>query len=91
MKIPSYLTQFFKGNDQNCTGNALSISAAACSQQLLRRNKLPTGCYFFSFWSFHHDMNVFVTDLTVDNVVTHVQGFSSGILIIFLLETVCEI
>ena len=36
-------------------------------------------------------MNVFVTDLTVDNVVTHMQGFSSGILIIFLLETVFEI
>ena len=30
-----------------------------------------------------HDMNVFVTDLTVEYVVTHVQGFSSGILIIF--------
>ena len=28
-------------------------------------------------------MNVFVTDFTVDNVVTHMQGFSSGILIIF--------
>ena len=38
-----------------------------------------------------HDMNVFVTDLTVDSVVTHVQGFSSGILIISLLETVFEI
>ena len=24
------------------------------------------------------DMNVFVTDLTADNVVTHMQGFSSG-------------
>ena len=35
-----------------------------------------------------HDMNVFVTDLTVGNVVTHMQGFSSGILIIFFLETV---
>ena len=30
-----------------------------------------------------HDMNVFVTDFIVDNVVTHVQGFASGILIIF--------
>ena len=60
------------------------IPAAACSQQLLRRNKLPTGCYFFSFLVFSsHDMNMFVTDFTVDNVVTHVQGFSSGILIIF--------
>ena len=25
-----------------------------------------------------HDMNVFVTALTADNVVTHMQGFSSG-------------
>ena len=30
-----------------------------------------------------HDVNVFVTDLTVEYVVTHMQGFSSGILIIF--------
>ena len=30
-----------------------------------------------------HDMNVFVTDLTLEYVVTHMQGFSSGILIIF--------
>ena len=29
-----------------------------------------------------HDMNVFVTDLTVGCVVTHMQGFSSGILMI---------
>ena len=35
-----------------------------------------------------HDMNVFVTDLIVDNVVTQVQGFSSGILIIW--ETVWD-
>ena len=28
-------------------------------------------------------MNVFVTDLTVDHVVTHMQGFSRGILVIF--------
>ena len=68
------------------------MPAAACSQQLLRRNKLPTGCYFFACLVVSpHDMNVFVTDLTVDNVVTHVQGFSSGILIIFLLENVIEI
>ena len=60
-------------NGTKSTGNALSIPAAACSQQLLGRNKLPTGCYFFSFLVFSgHDMNVFVTDLTVDNVVTHV-------------------
>ena len=25
-----------------------------------------------------HDMNVFVTDLIADNVLTHMQGFSSG-------------
>ena len=53
------------------------------------RNKLPTGCYFFACLVFSpHDMNVFVTDLTVGNVVTHVQGFSSGILIIFF-EKLC--
>ena len=47
------------------------------------RNKLPTGCYFFSPLLFSpHDMNVFVTDLTSDNVVTNVQRFSSGFLII---------
>ena len=33
-------------------------------------------------------MNVFVRNLTIENVVTHVQGFSSGILIIFF-EKVC--
>ena len=33
-----------------------------------------------------HDMNVFVTDLPVGNVVTHVQGFSSEILIIFFVR-----
>ena len=32
-------------------------------------------------------MNVFVTDLAVDNAVTHVQGFSSGIFIFF--EKLC--
>ena len=40
-------------NGTKCTGNSLSIPAVACSQQLLRRNKLSTGCYFFLFWSFH--------------------------------------
>ena len=78
-------------NGTKCTGNALSIPAVACSQQLLRRNKRPIGCYFFSFLVFSpHDMNVFVTDLTVEYVVTHVQGFSSGILMIFL-EELCQI
>ena len=71
------------------TGNALSIPTAACSQQLLRRNKLPIGCYFFSFLVFSpHDMNVFLTDLIVDNAVTHMQGFSSGIFIFF--EKLCD-
>ena len=54
------------------------------------RIKLFTGCYFFACLVFlPHDMNVFVTDFTVDHVVTHVQGFSSGILIIFV-EKLCE-
>ena len=66
-------------NGTKCTGNALSIPAVACSQQLLSRNKLPTGCYFFACLVFSpHDMNVFVTALTADNVVTHMQGFSRG-------------
>ena len=78
-------------NGTKYTGNALSIPAVACSQQLLRRNKLPTGCYFFAWLVFlPHDMNVFVTDLSANNVVTHMQGFSSGILII-LFEKLCEI
>ena len=43
------------------------------------RNKLPTSSYFFPCLVFSpHDMNVFVTDLTADNLVTHMQGFSSG-------------
>ena len=38
-------------------------------------------------------MNVFVTDLTVEYVVTHVQRFSSGILIIFFekLGLICHL
>ena len=75
-------------NGTKWTGNVLSIPTAACSQQLFRGNKLPTGCYFFSFLVFSpYDMNVFVKDLTVDNAVTHVQGFSSGIFIFF--EILC--
>ena len=37
-------------------------------------------------------MNVFVTDFIVDSVATHVQGFSSGILMIFFekLSVKCE-
>ena len=78
-------------NGTKCAENALSIPAVACSHQLLRRNKLPTGCYFFSFLVFSpHDMNVFVTDLTVEYVVTHMQVFSSRILIIFF-EKLCQI
>ena len=47
------------------------------------RNRVLTSCYFFACLVFSpHDMNVFVTNLTVDHVVTHVQGFFSGILII---------
>ena len=70
-------------NGTKCTGNAPSIPAVAFSKQLLRRNKLPKGCYFFACLVFSpHDMNVFVTDLTADNVVTHRQGFSSRILMI---------
>ena len=62
----------FDCNGTKCTGNGLSIPAVACSQQLLRRNKLPTGCYFFACLVFSpHDMNVFVTDLTANNVVNH--------------------
>ena len=81
----------FDCNGTKCTGNALNIPAVASSDQLLRRNKLPTGCYFFACLVFSpHDINVFVTDLTANNVVTHMQGFSSGILMI-LFEEVCEI
>ena len=55
------------------------------------RNKLYTGCYFFACLVFSpHDMNVFMTDLTVEYVVTHVQGFLSEILIIFF-EKLCQI
>ena len=62
-----------------CTGNGLSIPGAAFSETADERNKLPTGCYFFACLVFSPcDMNVFVTDLTADNVVTHMQGFSSG-------------
>ena len=66
-------------NGTKYTGNALSIPAVAFSHQLLRRNKLPTGCYFFACLVFSpHDMNVFVIDLTADIVVTHMQILSSG-------------
>ena len=55
------------------------------------RNKLPTGCYFFACLVFSpHDMNVFVTNFTVEYAMTHVQGFSSGILIFFFWETVSD-
>ena len=48
------------------------------------RNRVSTGYYFFACLVFSpHHMNVFVTDFTIHNVMTHVQGFSSGILIIF--------
>ena len=72
---------------QKWTGNALSIPAVACSQQLLRRNRVSTGCYFFACLVFSPlHMNVFVTDCIIDNVVTHMQGFSSRILIILFVR-----
>ena len=78
-------------NSTKCTENALSIPAVACSQQLLRRNKLPTGCYFFVCLVFSpHDMNVFVTDLTANTIMTHMKRFSSSILMI-LFGKLCEI
>ena len=47
------------------------------------RSKVSTGCYLFACLVFSpHDMNVFVIDLTVECAMTHVQGFSSGILMI---------
>ena len=53
------------------------------------RNRVSTGYYIFACFVFSpHDMNVFVTDLTANNVVTHVQGFLSGILMIFF-EKLC--
>ena len=54
------------------------------------RNKLPTGLLFLFFFAlFTPDMNAFVTDFIVCNVATHVQRFSSGILIIFI-EKLCQ-
>ena len=54
------------------------------------RNRVSTGCYFFACLVFSpHDMNVFLTDFIVENIVTHVQGFSSGILIIYF-EKLCD-
>ena len=53
------------------------------------RNKVSTGCYFFACLVFSpHDVNVFVTDFILDNAVTYMQGFSSGILMI-LFEKLC--
>ena len=55
------------------------------------RNKVLTDCYFFACLVFFpYDVNVFVTDLTVDHVVTHVQGFSSVFLMI-LCKKLCQI
>ena len=62
-----------KYNYTKCTGSALSIPAADCSQQILRRNKVSACCYPFAclvFWA--HYVNVFVTDFTVNYVVTRV-------------------
>ena len=78
-------------NGTKYTEKPLCIPAVACLQQLLRRNKLPTGCHFFACLVFSpHDMNVFVTHLTANNVMSHMQGFSIGILMI-LFEKLCEI
>ena len=55
------------------------------------RSKVSTGCFLFAYFVFSpQNMNVFVTDFTVANVVTHVQGFLSGILMIFF-EKLCQI
>ena len=61
----------------------------SASQQQLAYNScwgetnFPQVAFFFFLVFSGHDINVFMTDLTVEYVVTHVQGFSSGILIIF--------
>ena len=40
------------------------------------RRKVSTGCYSFACVVFLHlDMNVFVTDCIIDNVVTHMWDF----------------
>ena len=53
------------------------------------RNKLSTGCYFFACVVFSPlNMNVFVRGFIVGNVATHMQGFSSDILMIFF-EKLC--
>ena len=77
-------------NGTKCTGNGLSIPAAACSQQLPREPRFTQVAISLLVWSglFTPRYECIVTDLTVDNVVTHMQGFSSRVLIIFLLETV---
>ena len=62
--------------------SSLPITAA-------ERSKVSTGYYLFACLVFSpHDINVFVTDLTVEYAMTHVQRFSSGILIIFLRNCV---
>ena len=55
------------------------------------RSQVSTSSYFFACLVFSpHDMNVFVKDLTVEYAMTHVQGFSSGILIILFVK-LCQI
>ena len=76
-------------NGTKWTGNALSIPGSSFLTMDFGRNRVLTGCYFFACLVFSaHYVNVFVTDLTVDHVVTHVQGFSSGILMI-LCKKLC--
>ena len=53
------------------------------------RNKVPTACYFFACVLFSPQaIDAVVTDLIVDNIVTHMEGFSRGILVI-LFEKLC--
>ena len=55
------------------------------------RNRVSTGCYFLCCFVFSpHNMNLFVTESIVYYVVTHMQDFSSGIVIIFF-EKLCQI
>ena len=51
------------------------------------RSKVLTGCYFFACLVFSpHDMNVFVIDLTANNVVTHVQGSKATVWLLYTLN-----
>ena len=59
-----------------CTGNALNISGAGCSPQVLRETNFPQVAFSFLLCPFTPDMNAFVTYfIIVCNVATHMQGF----------------